>query len=239
MLVPTVSRQGEMETYRRLVDGRRADAMIVVRTYQDDERIAYLESRGLPFVAHGRTARDTAHAFIDGDGEEAFRTATRQLGDLGHRRIAHLGAPQDLTFARLRRAGWLRGLSDLGLPEQAEDITLPNEIGGYRAAQALLARPNSPTALLCATDSIAIGALQALKDIGSRPGRDVSVIGHDNLPSSAFTDPPLSTMEIADANVGRQLADMLLARIGGADPRDLQKILPVRQVPRATHAALP
>ncbi|MBM6595202.1 LacI family DNA-binding transcriptional regulator [Microvirga pudoricolor] len=239
MLVPTVSRKGEMETYRRLVEGRRADAMIVVRTYRDDERVAFLEARGIPFVAHGRTTRDEGHAFIDGDGEEAFRTATLALGGLGHARIAHIGAPQDLTFAGLRRTGWLRGLSDLGFSERAEVTAFPNEAGGYEATRALLAQPDRPTALLCATDSIAIGALQALKDMGLRPGRDVSVIGHDNISSSAFTDPPLSTMEIADAQVGRQLAEMLLARIGGGDPRDLQRILPVRQVPRATHAAPP
>jgi LacI family transcriptional regulator len=92
-----------------------------------------------------------------------------------------------------------------------------------------------PTALLCATDSIAIGALSALKEMGLKAGRDIALIGHDNLPSAAFTDPPLSTMEIAAPDVGRQLAEMLIARLGGRDSRELQIILPVRQVPRATH----
>ena len=111
----------------------------------------------------------------------------------------------------------------------------PNEAGGYEAAKWLLDQPQAPTSLLCATDSIAIGALSALKERGLVAGRDVAVIGHDNLPSGAYTDPPLSTMEIAAPDVGRQLADMLIARLGGRDPRELQTILPVRQVPRATH----
>lgn len=238
MLVPTMSRTGEMETYRRLIEGRRADAMIVVRTYQEDERVAYLEDRGIPFVTHGRTARASGHAYIDGDGEAAFREATRALGALGHRIIAHIGAPQDLTFARVRRAGWLRGMSELDLPGTCEEITLPSEAGGYQAARSLLAGPLHPTALLCATDSIAIGALRALKEGGHRPGRDIAVIGHDNLPSSAFTDPPLTTMEIAVPDVGRRIAEMLVALIGGERPQQLQTLLPVRQVPRATHAHL-
>jgi LacI family transcriptional regulator len=64
------------------------------------------------------------------------------------------------------------------------------------------------------------------------------VIGNDNLPSAAFTVPPLSTMEIDAADVGRRLADLLIARLGGADARDLQAILPIRQVPRSTRAPL-
>jgi len=78
MLLPTAGRAGEMDTYRRLLDGRRADAVIVVRTRLEDERVAFLKERGIPFVTHGRTARPDEHAFIDGDGEAGFRDAVRQ-----------------------------------------------------------------------------------------------------------------------------------------------------------------
>jgi len=237
MLLPTVSPSAEMATYRRLVEGRRADAVIVLRTRLHDERVAFLKERGVPFVTHGRTARPDEHAFIDGDGAAGFREATHLLASLGHRHIAHIAAPQHLTFAHLRRLGWLAGLAEKGLSDPVEATAPPNEAGGYEAARSLLDRGRGPTALLCATDSIATGALRALKDHGLVAGRDVAVIGHDNLPSAAFTDPPLSTMEIAAPDVGRQLAEMLIARLGGRDHRDLQIILPVRQVPRSTHGA--
>jgi LacI family transcriptional regulator len=235
MLVPA-SRTSEIETFRRLVDGRRADAMIVVRTRQDDERVAYLIERGIPFVTHGRTFKQGHHAFIDGDSETAFYEATRLLASLGHTSIAHLAAPLDLTFAHLRRTGWRKALTELGLSDSPEAVVHPTEQGGYDAAAAMLAQASRPTAFLCATDSIAIGALRALKEAGLVAGRDVAVIGHDNLPSSAFTDPPLSTMEIAAPDIGRELADLLIAHLGGANPLELQKLLPVRQVPRASHA---
>jgi LacI family transcriptional regulator len=237
MLLPIASRTAEMETYRRLVDGRRADAVIVLRTRLQDERVAYLQQRGIPFVTHGRTALAQGHAFIDGDGASGFKDATRHLAALGHRRIAHIAAPQDLTFAHLRRSGWLAALAEAGLASDCEADAPQTERGGYEAARALIAGPARPTALLCATDSIAIGALRAVKEGGLVAGRDIAVIGHDNLPSSAFTDPPLSTMEIDAPDVGRRLAELLIARLGGDDPRDLQTILPVRQVPRATHGA--
>jgi LacI family transcriptional regulator len=235
MLLPTAGRAEEMETYRRLLDGRRADAVIVVRTRLDDERVAFLKERGIPFVTHGRTARSDEHAFIDGDGEAGFREAARHLASLGHRRIAHISAPQELTFAHLRRKGWLAALDEVGSSEQLEYTARPTEAGGYEAAQWLMQQSTPPTALLCATDSMAIGALSALKEKGLVAGRDIAVIGHDNLPAAAFTDPPLSTMEIAAPDVGRQLAEMLIARLGGRESRELQTILPVRQVPRTTH----
>lgn len=209
--------------------------MIVVRTRLDDERVAFLKERGIPFVTHGRTARPDEHAFIDGDGEAGFREAARNLASLGHRRTAHIAAPQDLTFAHLRRKGWLAALEEAGSSEQLEYTVLPTEAGGYEAALWLMQQSAPPTALLCVTDSIAIGALSALKERGLMAGRDIAVIGHNNLPSAAFTDPPLSTMEIAAPDVGRQLAEMLIARLGGRDSRELQTILPVRQVPRITH----
>jgi LacI family transcriptional regulator len=235
MLLPTAGRAGEMDTYRRLLDGRRTDAVIVVRTRLEDERVGFLKERGIPFVTHGRTARSEEHAFIDGDGEAGFRDAARQLVASGHRRIAHIAAPQDLTFAHLRRKGWLAALEEVGSSEPLEYTAQPTEAGGYEATQWLLQQGAPPTALLCATDSMAIGALSALRERGLAAGRDIAVIGHDNLPSAAFTDPPLSSMEIAAPDVGRQLAEMLIARLGGRDGRELQTILPVRQVPRATH----
>ncbi len=238
MLLPTVGPEAELALCRRLVEGRRADALIVVRTRRDDARIRLLLESGLPFVAHGRTRLDR-HAFVDGDGAAGFRSATERLAALGHRRIAHVTAPQELTFAHLRRSGWKDAMAGLGLDASAEASGAPTEQGGYDAAQSLLRAQAAPTAFLCATDSMALGAMRALRERGLRPGLDAAVVGHDNLPASAFAEPPLSTMEIDAPDIGRELADLVIARIGGADIRDLQRVLPVRQVPRATEGPPP
>jgi LacI family transcriptional regulator len=232
--------EAELNTLQRIVEGRRADAVILVRMERLDARVDFLASRSIPFVTHGRTECATSHAFIDGDGFAGFRDATEILAGLGHRRIAHLGAPQTFTFAEHRRQGWLAGMQEAGLPtENLSAVSAPNEIGAFAAAQALLRRAQKPTALLCASDAMAIGAMTAVKQAGLVPGRDVSIIGHDGLPSGQFTDPPLSTMEIDAENVGAKLAAMLLRRLGGDDARDLQTILHVRQVPRSTHGPAP
>ncbi len=234
VLAPTPRGMNELEICRRLVDGQRVEAMIVMRTRCDDERVTFLQSRGIPFVTHGRTDAAVPHAFFDGDGESAFREAALRLAEAGHRRIAHIAGPHDLTFARLRRRGWQTALADAGLDPSFLAEAAPDERGGYEAAQMLLAGHRRPTAFLCAMDAIAIGAMHALRERGLEPGRDVAVIGHDNVPAGAFMRPALSTMQIA-GDGGLRLASLLLERIGGRAAAELQEIAPVAFVPRETH----
>jgi LacI family transcriptional regulator len=198
--------------------------------------VTYLTERGIPFVTHGRTSSNPTHAFVDGDGEAGFDEATRLLAASGHRRIAFIGGPDTYTFAALRRAGWEKACLDLGLDTRACSIeTELNDQGGYIATSTLLKRGMRPTALLCATDAIALGAYAAVRDHGIEPGRDIAIVGHDNLPTGRYMTPPLSTMEIVSDHVADRLAEMLLARIGGTDPAELQTVFPVRQIWRASH----
>ena len=239
-LIAAMPGVGELKTYKRIVEGRRADGIVVVRTRRDDERINYLTGQGAPFVAMGRCeagfcGQETGFAFVDGDGEAAFYAATLRLVALGHRRIAHLAAPGAYTFAALRRRGYLRAMSDAGLePEWVEGVA--DEISGASLAYALLRRENRPTALMCATDRMAFGALHATRRAGLRVPDDLSITGHDNISASAFCDPPLTTMELLIEQTGTRLAEMILARIGGADARDLQEVYPVVAIERASTA---
>jgi LacI family transcriptional regulator len=221
----------ELKTYRRIVEGRRADAVIVVRTRRDDPRIRYLAETGFPYVVLGRTDVPVDYAFVDGDGKQAFAEATEHLLGLGHRRIAHVAAPSEYTFAHLRRGGYERAIGAAGgVPAVAEGA--PTEEGGYDTARRLLDAREPPTALLCATDRMALGAFRAVRERGLVVGRDISVIGHDNLSAAAYADPPLSTMELAIAATGRRLAEMALLRLGGTPAAELCEIWPVLQIER-------
>jgi LacI family transcriptional regulator len=223
----------EAAVYRRLVEGRRTDGLIVARTRREDQRILYLTEARFPFVTIGRTETPFPYAHVDGDGESAFRAATESLIALGHRRIAFLAAPSAFTFGKLRQRGWTCAMEAAGLAHDAVLEGQLTEFGGLAAARALLAQERS-TALLCATDRMAIGAMRAVKEAGLVVGRDVSVVGHDNISASAFTEPALTTMELSMMDVGARVADMLIALIGGADARDLSEILPVIPIERAS-----
>ena len=238
-LLLTSAPMGEAETLalRRLVEVRRADAVIVGQTRRHDARVGYLLDRGVPFVCHGRTEESRPYAFVDLDGERAFRTACERLLELGHRRIAYVGASAEIyTYAAHRRAGYEAGLRSAGI---APDPTLivegeGGEALGRAAVAELLQRAEAPSAFLCATDLEAVGALHAIAAAGLVAGRDVSVIGHDDLPLSRHTDPPLTTWSQAYAAIGVRLVEILVELLAGSRPADHGEIWTTELVNRAS-----
>lgn len=242
-LVLTATRRGEDEpgAIARLIEGRRVDGVIVPRTLWDDPRVDDLIARGFPFVTHGRTRRAAEHAWLDLDGEAAMRAAMERLLGFGHRRIAFLNAPLGFSFARYRLAGYEQGLADAGLPPRAELVASgPATVeAGERAAGELLRLAEPPTAILCATDRLAYGALRAIRDAGLRPGADVSVIGHDDLMASAHQTPALTTLRQPMREEGVILVDALLGVIEGAKPATHQFLAQATLVPRASDGPAP
>lgn len=234
--------EAEMQSLRQMVDGKRVDGAIIGQTRRRDPRVAFLQGRGFPFVCHGRTETATSYAFVDLDGEHAFRVATQRLIDLGHRRIAYIGTSSSVfSYAAHRRQGYLTALQSAGLGvdpgflvegEGGEDF-------GRSAARDLLARADPPSALLGVTDLEAVGALQAIAAAGLQAGRDVSVIGHDDLPLTRYTDPPLTTIGQSYATIGIRLVEILTELLAGGEPRALQEVWTPELVIRASDGPAP
>uniref|UniRef100_A0A7C3DMU6 LacI family transcriptional regulator n=1 Tax=Meiothermus ruber TaxID=277 RepID=A0A7C3DMU6_MEIRU len=217
----------ELACYRRLVEGKKVEGLVLARTRRHDERIAYLLEHDIPFVAHGRSDLiGTPFPYLDIDGEQGFYRATQHLLNLGHRRIAYIGAPHDLNFAAHRWAGFQQAMAEARVeanPAWMVEGDLSEE-SGYRLAQRLLDASETPTAILCANDLMAIGVLRALRARGLKGGQEVSVIGYDDIPQAQYTDPPLSTVHQPFRETGRRLVEMLLARLGGAPVTQLQEV---------------
>ena len=217
----------EMTTLKRLVEGRRVDAMILVRTQRRDPRVDYLLERGIPFVCHGRTEMVGSYAFVDMDGEAAGRIATEAMMTRGHETIAFVGPPASrLTFAWHRQNGYAAALGDAGIAIRPSLIREGEggEAFGERAAVRLLAMDPRPTAMVCATDLEAIGILRVLRDRGLTAGRDVAVIGHDDLPEASMTQPQLASIRQPHAAIGSRLAEIVGALADGGDPKDYQEV---------------
>ena len=225
----------EMDALRRLVEGRRVDAMIVVRTKRRDPRVDYLLDKKIPFVCHGRTEEVGGYAFVDMDGEAAGRMATRWLIDHGHETIAFVSpASSELTFAWHRKRGYVAALKAADLPvEQALILEGEgDEAFGEAATRRLLELPRPPSAIVCGTDLEAIGALHALLDLGLTPGKDVAVVGHDDLPEASLTRPPLATVRQPHAAIGSRLGDIVAGLIAGDPPTTYQEVWPPELVIR-------
>lgn len=227
-LLVTACRPGpeELEIYRHLVEGRRVDGMVVARTRRWDERIAYLAEKGVPFVCYGRSETPALFPYLDGDGEHGFRVATEHLLKCGHQRIGLINSPEYLNFTHHRQRGYVLALGEAGIahdPSLIEHGDLTEE-SGYSAAKRLLQLNQPPTALLCANDWMAVGAIHAVRKGGMWPGKDISIIGYDDLPVARFTDPPLTTLRQPIRGSGQRLADMLIAHMGGTPAESLQEV---------------
>jgi DNA-binding LacI/PurR family transcriptional regulator len=188
MLYTAQEHKDEIRTYEDLLAAYDLDAFVLHGTDHGDPRPQWLIDRGVPFVTFGRPW-DESHGrpWVDIDGGAGTAAVTRRLVDAGHRRIAFIGWPPGSGTGDDRRAGWLRGLTEAGLADAGNpdsvDVCLDRQtqdgvVQGEACARDLLALPEPPTALVCASDSLAVGALRAAND----DGRTVAVTGFDDTP---------------------------------------------------------
>lgn len=230
------SDETETDAFKRLITAGKVDGFVVFRTLTNDPRIDFLRESKVPFVVHGRTGDPNGYAWIDTDNESAFRGAVDHLVGLGHRRIGFLGVTEDLNFARLRKSGFLEGVAKNGIdadPALIAEAELTRE-SAYYAADQLLDLPQPPTAILCATDLMAIGLARAIRERGMVVGSDVSVIGFDGLPIGEYVDPPLTTITQSIGDAGSRTAEMLIDIIDGADPKGMNELWPTHLIRRAS-----
>ncbi|MCC4117655.1 substrate-binding domain-containing protein [Aromatoleum toluclasticum] len=217
----------ELDTYRRLIDGRRVDALIVARTRVDDPRIRFLQERNFPFVAYGRTNSRLPYAWFDFDNEGGGRMAVERLLALGHRRIALIHAPLELNFAMQRHRGFVAALRDAGIepdPELILEAPL-NRIGGYEAVGKLLAMKKPPTALLVDNNVAGVGALRALGDNGWKSGSGLSLIVYDGIPTEIpLTYRVTGVVQPTGEQSGRTMADLVLGVLAGKPVADLHML---------------
>ena len=217
----------EQAAYRRLVEGRLVDGLVLVRTRRHDERVLYLSGRGFPFVAFGRTDVDVPYACMDTDGTAGFHQLVEYLIGLGHRRIACLSADPELTFVSHRLAGYHAAMADHNLAIDP-DLIVQSDLtqrGGYEAASSVLDRTPPPTALVCLNDLMALGAMRAVQERGLVVGREISVTGFDDIPPAENAHPPLTTLEQPVYDIGKRLCDMLVRLIRGEPLDDTQVLL--------------
>jgi LacI family transcriptional regulator len=238
---------GELLThYKRFVASGSVDGMIVSAPEHNDERITTLAERNFPFVVHGRTGDDVSYAYYDIDNDGAFASATTLLADLGHKRITLLNGPADLAFVAQRETAFRRVLTERGIHVPARFVSHDemSEDQGFERAAALLAGRDGkpPTAFICSSTLQALGVIRAAAAAGLQVGTDISIIAHDDvLPHlrSEHFSPPLTVTRSPIREAGTALAEMMVLRIGGTDPRKLQRIVPADLIVRGSTGAAP
>jgi LacI family transcriptional regulator len=196
---------------------------------------------GAPIVAVDPHAGPTDLPTIDADNSRGAEAAVHHLLELGHRRIGFVGGRRDLQSAMLRESGYRRALADAGVP-LVEDLLVDGEYDPEvtrEVVRGLLANPEPPTAIFAANDVSALATIDEARSLGVRVPHDLSVVGFDNIPESALSTPPLTTVEQPIREMGYRAVDLLIKLIRRQRPEITHLTLDTRLVIRGSTTAAP
>jgi LacI family transcriptional regulator len=201
--------------------------------------LANLYSRTMPMVITMRRIIGSPLPYVGPDNQAGARRAVEHLIGLGHRRIGFLGGYSTMTTQQERIAGWRDAILGASLPfdEGLVFESMPTRDGGRRAIEAALASPAPPTAVICYNDIVAMGATRALSTRGLKPGRDMAVVGFDDIDEAEHNAPPLTTVSAETRLMGARCAESLIGLIHGGDPSTMGFTGPTRLVVRESCGA--
>jgi LacI family transcriptional regulator len=235
----------QMFHHQRIASRGQVDGMILSAPEPDDARIELLTRRNIPFVVHGRGTDAPDYAYYDIDNDGAFAAATRLLVQLGHKRIALLNGPSPMGYALQRERAYRRVMGEQGLPIPERFVANGemHEESGYRAAAAMLAeKAQRPTAFLCSSTLQALGVMRAAGEAGLKVGDDLSIISHDDVLPHLLAEnfaPALTVTRLPIRDAGPILARMMVARMAGTPPRELQRTDKVDLIVRGSTGPVP
>ncbi len=224
----------ERRMIRQIMYSGLVDAVIVSSMLLNDSLVQALGDGGLPFMLVGRHPTDAHASYVDADNLGGAREAVTHLLRMGRTRVATITGPQNMIAGADRLAGYLAALRDRAVVSDPSLIVEGDftEAGGYLAMQQLLSR--RPDAVFAASDMMAIGAMRALREASLRVPEDVALVGFDDLPQAARTEPPLTTVRQPVYRLGATAVDSLLDLIDhpGSSPRRI--VLPTELVVRSS-----
>ncbi len=237
MLLFESSESGEsaQRLFNRVVGGRHLDGVVVVSSEIEEPLVRLLDQYHFPSVLVGRHPTFEM-SYVDVDNQTSARQAVEHLLWHGHKRIAMIGGTENLIAAVDRHAGFLQAISAAGLPIDPE-LFLPASFDERKAVEAthtLMSLADPPTAIFAASDSMAIGAIQALTERGLRVPDDVALLGFDGSERARLADPPISTIYQPIAGLGQEAVHMLLQRIEAPEAPPMHRNLPTELVLRAS-----
>jgi len=227
LLVTAGDDQTEIGVYQALLSEYDLDAFVLTSTHTADGRTAWLSQQRVPFVTFGRPwGTPGRHSWVDVDGACGMRAVTRHLIEAGHRRIAFLGWPAGSGVGDDRRSGWVQACRAAGLPTRGLDRQIVDGLDtGRDACAALLRSARPPTAFVCVSDVIGLGAWTEITSRGLVPGRDAAVTGFDDSAAAAVIG--LTSLAQPVAAVASACLDALqkLLAANGGRPRSHDRVL--------------
>jgi LacI family transcriptional regulator len=198
---------------------RHVDGMVLATAHLSDPLLAEASRAGLPVVLVNRVASDNSLPSVSVDNQRGMHMAVAHLIGQGHRRIAHIAGPQEVSTGLYRYRGFTGAMHEHGLEPDPDLVVTAKAFSieeGMRCTRILLERGGC-TAVAAGNDMLAVGCFAALEDAGLSCPADLSVVGFNDMPFIDRLRPPLTTIRFAHYQVGTEAAHLLLERIGGQD----------------------
>jgi DNA-binding LacI/PurR family transcriptional regulator len=217
VLLETVADLDNPTAYLDLVGGKRIDGLIVLNPQRRDKALIRLIDEGFPVVLLGSVGHPREYT-VNSCNSKRVRELVAHLAALGHRRIAHIAlSPPGYVTTNTRLATFRRAVRELGLDTDEGLIAYGrfSVDSGYRAMIELLDRDPAMTAVFAANDTLALGAMAALRERGRRIPEDMAIVGFDDLPFAAYTAPPLTTIRSPALLHGQVAATKLIRLLHG------------------------
>jgi LacI family transcriptional regulator len=243
--VAMVANAGADGDHQRLVVerllARQVDGLILATVARRDPIIDLCLKAGAPVVVVNRSEADADHrvSSVVSDDARGMRLAVDHLFDLGHRQIGHIAGPQNLSTGKGRLEGFVAAMRTHELPSAPTDTVVAaaySREAGRDAASRLLDQRPDLTAVVAANDLLAIGLYDVLSDRGLSCPRDISVVGHNDMPFVDLISPPLTTVRIRHREMGEQAAQILLRKVRGVAEGGVDVVLKPDLVIRASTA---
>jgi LacI family transcriptional regulator len=219
---------------------RRVDGLILATVTREDPLAAFCFAERLPTVLVNRAEKEVRLSAVVSDDVLGMQIAVDHLVELGHTKIGHLAGPGEHSTGYLRRQGFTQGILSHGLhiaQNPCEVAKTYTREAGADAARRLLNAHREITAIVAGNDLLALGAYDFLREEGLECPRDISIVGHNDMPLVDMVDPPLTTIRISHREMGRQAADLLQQAIETVDSPARNVVLPPKLIVRSSTAA--
>jgi LacI family transcriptional regulator len=215
-------------SYRALLGDGSVDGMFVLNAWSTDMSVRELAEANEPFVlVNGKITVQGDMPYVGVDNRGGVRRALEHLFGLGHERIGMINGRMTTTNALERFQAYQEFMAEKKLdfhPEWVADGEF-EEAGGYRASQKIFSAVRLPSALLCACDLMAIGAVRALKEKDLAVPGNVSVVGFDNMEEALYHHPPITTVSFSASDMGKLAAEKMVMILSGGGLKEMVSTL--------------
>ncbi len=206
---------------------KRVDGVIFISSGGEVDDLVLFSENHVPVVVADRDVPLELADIVLLDNEQAGYDATRFLLELGHRRIACITGPHDLSPSMQRVKGFNRAMREFGLQADAGDLVTGDfqSHGGIKAMDQLLKHSPRPDAVFVFNDMMAIGAMTAIRKAGLSIPADISLIGFDDISLAAAVTPSLTTIAQPIGEIARKATDLLIQRVEGTRQDENQRVV--------------